>query len=81
MFWNRSKSIQNDIKFLQSMQKLEIKEGDIVVLRHPCKLSEQAVTNLKTQIKELIRSGGFNVKVMVLEEGMDIGVLQREILK
>ena len=78
MFWNRSKSIQNDIKFLQSMQKLEIKEGDIVILRHPYKLSEQATANLKTSIEKVIRSGGFNVKVMVLEEGMDIGILSKE---
>jgi len=72
---------QDDINFLQSMQKLEIKEGDIIVLRHSCRLSEQAAANLKSQIEEIIRSSGFNIKVMVLEDGMDIGVLQKEILK
>lgn len=69
---------QDDINFLQSMQKLELKEGDIVVLRHPYKLSERTTTILKTHIEKIIRSGGFNVKVMVLEEGMDIGVLRKE---
>ena len=69
---------QNDINFLQSMQKLELKEGDIVVLRHPYKLSSDTITRLKTEIKEHIRAGGFNVKVMVLEEGMDIGLLRKE---
>jgi len=72
---------QDDINFLQSMQKLEVKDGDIVVLRHPCKLSEKTTIILKTHIEEIIKSGGFNVKVMVLEEGMDIGILSKPIKK
>lgn len=68
---------QNDINFLQSMQKLELKEGDIIVLRHPYKLSEETIVNLKSQIQLIIKSAGFNVKIMVLEEGMDIGVLRK----
>lgn len=73
------KAEMDSFNFLQSMQKLDVKEGDIVVLRHPYKLSEQVATNLRTQIKEIIKSSGFNVKVMVLEEGMDIGILTKEI--
>ena len=73
------KSWQNDINFLQSMQKLEVKEGDIIVLRHPCRLSEQASMSLKAHMEGSIKSFGFNVKVIVLEEDMNIGVLTKEI--
>lgn len=82
MFWNRSKSAQNDINLLRSIQKLEIKEGDIIVLRHPYRLSEEAAKNLRSVIEEIIRSGGFNIKVMVLEDGMNIdGILSKSTKK
>lgn len=69
---------QDDIVFLESMQKLEVKDGDIIVLHPPYKLSRETTIMLQNAIEATIRSGGFNTKVMVLEDGMDIGILRKE---
>jgi hypothetical protein len=70
--------MEERISWLQSMQKLDMKDGDIVVLRHPLVLSKEAIKNICTTVKEIIKESGFNVKVMFLEEGLDIGVLRKE---
>ncbi len=67
------------INFLQSMQKLDMKDGDIIVLRHPCVLSEEAGKNICFLVREIAKKSGVDVKVMILEEGMNIGVLRKEV--
>lgn len=67
------------VNWLQSMQKLEVKDGDIVVLRHPGKLSKTTIDAIKSAVQAMIKEYGFNVHVMVFEEGMKIGVLSKQI--
>lgn len=64
------------ITFLQSMQKLDVKDGDIVVIRHPGILKHP--TELREAIQETIKKYGFNVHVMVFEEGLEVGVMRKE---
>ena len=66
------------IDWLQSMQKLDVKDGDIVVLRCNKKLSREAYLNIRDAVKEAIQEFGFGVHVMIFEDGMDIGVLRKE---
>ena len=66
------------IDFLESMQKLDVKDGDIIVLRYGAKLSKETSTNLRDAIQEIIKGFGFNVKAMILEDGMDIGILRKK---
>lgn len=71
--------MEERVNWLQSMQKLEVKDGDIIVLRYPRVMSKETGERLCASIKEIIKGFGFNVKGMVLEEGMDIGVLRKEV--
>lgn len=63
---------------LQTMQKLDVKDGDIVVLNYPYKLSERTSIHLRDAVEEIIKGYGFDVHVMVFEEGMTIGILRKE---
>jgi len=65
------------VRFLEGMQKLEVKDGDTVVIKTPLALSAQTHKNLREAIKQQIKDFGYNVNVMLLEEGMDIGVLTK----
>ncbi|MCE5211994.1 MAG: hypothetical protein LLG40_10605 [Deltaproteobacteria bacterium] len=89
MFWNLfkkriKKEVDNavsenmNIQFLKNMQKLEVKDGDIVVMKSPYKLSQSVADNLRAAVQELIKDYGFNVHVMVLEQDMEIGILTKE---
>lgn len=71
--------MEERVNWLQSMQKLEIKNGDIVVIRHPGILKKEAIDNLKFTIQAMIKKYGFDVHVMVFEEGLEIGVLRKQI--
>lgn len=69
--------VDMDFKFLQSMQKLEVKDGDTIVFRYPRSLSEKAAENLTGSLRSVLDRFGYkNVNFMILEEGMDIGVLR-----
>ena len=65
------------VRFLEGMQKLEVKDGDTVVITTPFALSAQTRKNLGEAIKQQIKNFGYNVNVMLLEEGMKIGVLTK----
>ena len=93
MFWNfRKKEIKEivqleiaevmlkiglDFKLAHHLQKLKIRDGDIIVLRHPEILSEQAREVLKKGFGETLKKCGFDVHIIVLEEGMGIGVFSK----
>lgn len=66
------------VDYLQSMQKLDVKSGDVIVLRYQYKFSKETHDNIKAALEEIIKEYGFNgVHVMILEEGMEIGVLRK----
>jgi len=67
----------DEIEFLRSMRKLEIKDGDIVVLGCPGRLSAHQIERLKTEVEMFLKAEGFLVKIMVLDEGMGIGLLRK----
>jgi hypothetical protein len=66
-----------EIEFIQSMQKLELMDGDILVLKHPRTLSDRTRASIKAAIEELATEAGFDIKAFVLEDGMDIGILRK----
>jgi len=67
-----------EVDFIQSISKLEIKEKDIIVIKVPFVLSRSVYENLKNLIFEVLKSQGFQNKVIVLENGVDIGILRKE---
>lgn len=76
---DKIKEGEEEIDLLCHMQKLEIKDGDIIVVFVSVELSESAGKNLADLVKRAIQNAGHNnVSVMVLEEGMSIGVLSKK---
>ena len=60
-----------EIKMLD-MQVLSLKPGDVVVLRHPGKLSDIAFAIMRESIQPLFPDN----KIMLLEEGASISVIR-----
>lgn len=54
------------------IQTLDVKDGDLVVLRHPLKMSYSCIENLRGIIEDVMKARGFDIKVLVLEEGMTV---------
>lgn len=65
-----------EITMLQSMQKLDIKDGDVIVFKHPYKINHQTFENIRCVVNSLLNKFGLNIDVIILEKGMDIGVLR-----
>ena len=82
MFGNlfkKSSETKECISILQSMQKLNLKDGDIIVFRYPGRLSEKAIEFLTLSLRTTIDRFDFKkVNYMILEEGMEIGILRKE---
>ena len=75
-----TKKENTELMLLKSMQKLEIKDGDIIVLRHPKILKTETMINTRSQFKKVIEEfTGYRIKVLILEEGMEIGVLRPDL--
>lgn len=66
----------DEIEFVKNMQVLEIKPGDLIVLRHPMRLSSHAHQQLTDTLRKILDEQGFNNRIVVLEEGMEIGIIR-----
>lgn len=64
--------------FIEKIKVLDMREGDILVLRYSGRLSDEAVRHLKDSVESI----GFpRNKTLILEEGMDLKVIRSESLK
>ncbi len=71
--------MENASIFLDEVSKLNIKNGDILVFKHPGIISCEAEKRITTKLKIILEKGGFkNIEVIVLTNGADIGVLTKE---
>lgn len=68
--------IDNDLELLKSCQKLEVKSGDTIVLKYSGVLTHQAFDRLKSEATVALEKLGFKVNVIVLDEGLDIGIFR-----
>ena len=66
-----------DVEWPKSMQRLEVKDGDIVVIRHPglMPLTQRELT--REYINEFLDYAEIKAKVMFLDGDMKIGVLTK----
>lgn len=67
---------RKEVELIKAMQVLEIKTGDVVILKTDIVLSSEAVARLNQAVREHLHAIERNITVFVLEEGMDIGVLR-----
>lgn len=68
------------IDFFKSMGKLEIKDGDIIILKNSRRLSSESIIKIKERMEELI-SNNYNNEIIILDEGIDIGVIGKQDIK
>ncbi len=78
LFWRKkTKVLSPKIDFIQEMKVLNLKPGDVVILKTQTIIhSRDAAESLRKAVADYIGGG---IKVMLLEEGMDIGVLRQEV--
>lgn len=62
----------DEIRFLGDLQRLELKDGDILVLTTPLHLPPESVRRLRASVEALIPGH----KVVVLGDGLKLGVLE-----
>lgn len=60
--------------WLKDMQILKVQPGDLVILRYDGILSYEDTAYIKSRLEGDLPDG---VKVVILEEGMDIGVIRQ----
>ncbi len=65
----------NEIEFLENMGKLDLEDGDIVVLKSKRVLSEDDYMRMKGIVMDCLKTTGKKVKVLVLEE-TEIGIIR-----
>ena len=67
----------DEIEFVKNMQVLEIKPGDLIVLRHPGNLSVNAYQQLRDSLVKALKSASYDNHVILLEEGIEIGAIRQ----
>ena len=68
---------ESDTIYLKTMQKLEIKDGDILVFKFPYKVNSGVLINFSRHVKEKIKELGYDIEIIILEEGIDVGILRK----
>jgi hypothetical protein len=63
---------------IDSIVKLAPKNGDIFILKTDRVLRPESLQNLRQAVKEMLHEWGFDVHVMILEEGTEISVMTKE---
>jgi len=63
-------------KLNESIQKLDIKDGDILAVFYEGYLSKELHDNLCKSLKEILKRFGLNINVLIFEGGMKVGILR-----
>ena len=56
----------------EEIKIVEVKKGDMLVLRHPGRISKVAKARLQRHFKMLCDANEFEVRAPVLEEGLEV---------
>lgn len=67
-----------EIKFIKSMETLNIKDGDILVVRIDQKLRADLHHALRDYCKQNLPDKMKDTKVFILEPGTDLGVVRKD---
>jgi len=68
----------NEIKFIESIKILEVKENDTIIIKSKIKLSMNHVELIKKcVIENLSPNLRGKIKVLVLDQGLDIEVIRK----
>jgi hypothetical protein len=62
---------------IENMQKMEIKEGDIVAVFYEGLISKEMKDNLSKALKEVFDDLSLKIHPIIFEDGMRIGILHK----
>jgi len=69
----------NEIDFVKSVQTLEVRENDLIVIKIEQKISMERSERIKKMVEDnLPAEMKGKIKVFILEEGTDIEILRSE---
>ena len=69
----------NELELIKSFGKLEVRDGDIIVLKSPEHLPQHVIMNILKSVKDIFEKSDIKVKkVIMLDAGMDIGIIRKE---
>ena len=72
----------NEVEFVKSVQTLEVKENDLIVIKIPYKLKLEISVKIRKQVEDNLPIGmKGKIKIFILEEGIDIGIIRSENLE
>ena len=57
---------------IDEIKKVKLDPDDIIVLKYPCRLTTAMRWNLETQLATVLPN-----KVIILEEGMDMAIIEK----
>ncbi len=78
---NRYSEMNDEQTLIEAVKVIRVQLGDIIVLRYPGVLSQEAMERLRrTFVDNILEPLSFKnkVKVAILEEGMDIEIMRKE---
>jgi diketogulonate reductase-like aldo/keto reductase len=68
VFWKWFKKSESlEAQCIQTMQKLNVKDGDVLMINCPMHLSQEAIQNIRDALQETVKSFGYGVHVLILE--------------
>lgn len=65
----------DEIRFLGDMERLQFKPGDKFILKVPGRISSEIAARMKQAWHEFMGGNPDEFKLLIIEEGMTIGVL------
>lgn len=65
-----------DTEWIEHLGVLDVKEGDLIVVKVPCNTGWSAMENIREAIDVTVRPR--NVAVLIMLDGMDMGVIRRD---
>ena len=71
MWWRKKKKPD----WISDVKRLVLKDGDVLIFKCPGRLPERAYEVISKTARNLFGEG---VKIAILEEGMDVGVISKD---
>ena len=69
----------NEIEFVKSVQTLEVRENDLMIIKIPYKIKPENSEKIRKLAEDNLPIGmKGKVKIFILEEGVDIGIIRSE---
>ena len=63
---------------IESIKRMDIRDGDVLVVKCHDALTEGRYTNIRTNVEALLAKMGVDCKLVILDNGMSMEVLRKD---